>query len=54
MIDNLITKFVLWWLHRQYLKYGQPIFYIKGTEELYLKYMLYTEDENVWHRMDRF
>jgi hypothetical protein len=39
-----------------YKNYGMPIFYIKGLKKDgdYPKYLLYTEDENVYQRMDRF
>ena len=40
--------------HIGYKKHGMPIFYIKGLKKDYPKYLLYTEDENVYQRMDRF
>ena len=54
MIDNLICKIIFRLLHILYIKHNQPIFYIKGTENDYPKYLLYTEDNNVWYRMDNF
>ena len=54
MIENLTCKFIFRLLHMLYTKYNQPIFYIKGTENEYPKYLLYTENENVWDRMDNF
>ncbi len=50
----MIKRFVMWWLHRQCIKYGKPILYIKGTGKDYPKYLLYTEDEWVYRRMDIF
>lgn len=44
----------MWLCHIRYKKYGMAIFYIKGIENDYSKYLLYTEDENVYQRMDRF
>ena len=49
-----MTRFVMWWLHRRYKKTGMPIYYIKGTKKDYPKYLIYTEDEAVYKRMDRF
>lgn len=53
MITRMITRIVMWWIHRQYLKYGQTIFYIKGTEGDYPRYMLYTENPRVYAEFDR-
>jgi len=50
----MITRLVMWWLHRQYIKFGMPIFYIKGHDKDLYKYLLYTEDENVYKRMEDF
>lgn len=50
----MIDKIIMWLCHIRYKKYGMPIFYIKGLENDYPKYLLYTEDENVYRRMDRF
>lgn len=49
-----MKRFVMWWLHRQYKKYGKAIFYIKGTGKYYPKYLLYTENINVYRRMEDF
>ncbi len=48
----MIDKIIMWLCHIRYKKYGMPIFYIKGIE--CQKYLLYTENENVYQRMDRF
>lgn len=37
-----------------YIKIGKPILFIKGIGNDYPKYLLYTEDENVYKRMDKF
>ena len=50
----MLERLVMWWLHRQYLKYDKAIFYSKGTGKDYPKYLLYTEDTNVYKRMDQF
>ena len=50
----MIDKIIMWLCHIRYKKYDMPIFYIKGKENDYPKYLLYTENENVYHRMDRF
>jgi len=53
-MDELITKFVMWWLSKECKKYGKAIFYIKGTGKDYPRYLLYTENEAVRNRMDEF
>lgn len=50
----MILKIVMWYLHRQYKKHKQPIYYIKGYNKDYPKYLLYTENERVYKRMDDF
>lgn len=50
----MILRFVMWYLHIRYKKQKDDIFYIKGTEKQYPKYLLYTENENVYKRMDDF
>lgn len=53
MIGGIITKLVMWWIHRQYLKYGETIFYIRGTGRDYPRYLLYTEEPRVYEKFDR-
>jgi len=53
-MNKLFLRFIMWYLHKEYLKYNQPIFYIKGTGNDFPKYLLYTEDPNVYKRMDEF
>ena len=50
----MITNFVMWWLSKQYKKYGEAIFCIKGTGKDYPRYLLFTENEAVYNRMDEF
>jgi hypothetical protein len=50
----MILKLVMWYIHKLYVKHKMPIFYIKGTGKHYPRYLLYTEDENVYRRMDKF
>lgn len=49
-----MIRLIIWLLHWQYKRHGYPIFYIKGHGKDYPKYLLYTEDENVYYRMDDF
>lgn len=51
---GVIDCIVMWVLHRMYTKCNKPILYIKGTGADYPKYLLYTEDVNVYQRMDDF
>lgn len=50
----MLKKVVMWYLHQQYKKYGRSVFYIRGTGSDYPKYLLYTEKESVYERMDEF
>lgn len=50
----MIVNIIMWLCHIMYKKYGMPIFYIKGNGKDYPKHLLYTENENVYQRMDRF
>ena len=45
---------VMWYLRRQYRKFGKPILYVRGTGKDYPRYILYTEDANVYKRMEDF
>ena len=54
MIDKIIDRLIMFLCHLRYKKCGYPIYCIKGTEENYPEYLLYTEDENVYWRMDKF
>lgn len=49
-----MIRLIMWLLHLQYKRQGDAIFYIKGRGKGYPKYLLYTEDENVYYRMDNF
>lgn len=50
----MIARLIMWLCHIQYKKFGMPILYIKGHGKAYPKQLLYTEDENVYQRMDNF
>ena len=50
----MVIRLLMHILHRYYKRCGQPIFFVKGTEEHYPRYLLYTEDEDVYKRMDDF
>lgn len=52
MIGRMITKLVMWWIHWQYLKYRETIFYIRGTGRDYPRYLLYTEEPRVYEKFD--
>lgn len=54
MINKVIAKFVMWWCGKECKKYGKPIYYIKGTGKDYPNYLLFTNDKEVYHRMDKF
>ena len=50
----MFEKLVLWYCTKQCRKYGKAIFYIKGKGKDYPKYLLFTENESVYNRMDEF
>ena len=55
-MEKFKYKLIKWLLHKEYIKYKQPIFYIKEYDNNNIPkwYLLYTEDENVYYRMDEF
>lgn len=50
----MLVRLAMWILHREYKKHRMPIYYVKGLQKDFPKYLLYTEDENVYYRMDEF
>lgn len=54
MIDKILTEMIMLILHRMYVKTGNDIMYIRGVGKDYPKYLLYTENPNVYKRMDDF
>lgn len=50
----MLSKLIMFLCSIHYKKHGKPIFYIKGTGKDYPKYLLYTENEAVYRRMDEF
>ena len=52
-MKKMIDRFIMWLCHLRYKRYGMPIFYIKGTGKDYPKYLVYTENEFVYKKMDR-
>lgn len=50
----MLIRLVIWILHREYKKCGNQILYVKGLGKDFPKYLLYTEDEDVYVRMDEF
>ena len=49
----MIDRFIMLLCHLRYKRYGMPIFYIKGTGKDYPKYLIYTENQIVYKKMDR-
>lgn len=47
-----MLKLILFILHFYYKHYEGTLFYVRGVGKDYPKYLLYTEDEQQWHRMD--
>lgn len=50
----MIDKLIMWLCHIRYKKFDMPIFYIKGNGKDYPKHLLYTEDESIYQRMNKF
>ena len=50
----MLTNIIMFLCHIQYKKYRKAIFYIRGTGKQYPNYLLYTEDKNVYQRMEDF
>ena len=50
----MLVRLIMWLCHLNYKKWGKPIYYVKGTGKDYPKYLIYTEDERVYRRMDDF
>lgn len=54
-MKNLLVRIIMWCGHLLYKKYQHDaVLYIAGVGKDYPKYLLYTENENVYSRMDRF
>lgn len=53
-INNIILNLIMFLCHIQHKKVKQQIMYIKGTGKQYPSYMIYTEDKNIYKRMDEF
>lgn len=56
----MISKIIFWLIHIEYKKrvkhinFCMPMLYIKGLKKDYPKYLIYTEDENVYQIIDMF
>lgn len=50
----MLAKIIMFLCSMHYKKHKKPIFYIKGNGKDYPKYLIYTENENVYKRMDNF
>lgn len=48
----MILKLIMFLCHLKYKKYKMPILYIKGTGKDYPKYLVYTEDENIYKTLE--
>jgi hypothetical protein len=57
MINKIIVRLIIFLCHLEYKKhkeFKEDFIYIKGTGKQYPRYLLYTEKENVYKRMDDF
>lgn len=50
----MLAKIIMFLCSIYYKKYNKPILYIKGTGKQYPHYLLYTEDKNIYDRMNKF
>lgn len=50
----MLVKLIMFLCRIHYKRNQQPILYIKGTGKDYPRYLLYTEDQNVYQRMEDF
>ena len=50
----MLVKLIMFLCHIHYKKVKAPILYIRGKGKSYPRYLLYTEDENVYKRMNNF
>ena len=53
---SLSSRLVFWLLRRKYRKMydGYTVLFIRGTEKDYPRFLLYTEDESEYKRMNNF
>jgi hypothetical protein len=54
MIIKILGKITMLLLHIMYKRIDYDILYIKGTENKYPRYLLYTEKESIYKRMEEF
>lgn len=54
MIYEIIGRLIIFLYHIEYKYFKDDFLYIKGTGKHYPRYLLYTEKENVYKRMDDF
>jgi len=50
----MLANIIMFLCSIYYKKYNKPIAYIRGTVKQYPRYLLYTEDEKIYQRMDKF
>lgn len=50
----MISKLIMFLCRIQYKKYGKSTLFIKGTGEDYPRFLIYTENEKAYKRMDEF
>lgn len=50
----MIIRLIMFLCHLKYKQDGNDIFYIRGTDKHYPRYLLYTENKNTYNRMDKF
>lgn len=53
-MNKLLSTIIMSLSHILYLKYQKPILYIRGTGKEYPRYLLYTEDVDVYKAMENF
>lgn len=54
ILIDITTHIVMFILHWHYKYFGKDIYYIRGTDKDYGKYMLYTEKVETAERMREF
>lgn len=57
MINKIVVRLIMFLCHIEYKrhkKFKEDFIYIKGTGKQYPRFLLYTEKENVYKRMNDF
>lgn len=48
----MLTRIIIFLCRIKYKKYKKPIFYIRGTDKHYPRYLMYTEVERIRKKME--